>query len=45
MAAEKEGPSPPEFVSTHPADQTRIRQIQEWMPEAMAFYQQANTAG
>lgn len=27
---------PPEFFSTHPADETRIRQLQAWMNEAKA---------
>jgi predicted Zn-dependent protease len=30
--------APPEFLSTHPADETRIRQLREYMPEAMAYY-------
>ena len=30
---------PPEFVSTHPSHGTRIRQIEQWMPEAMQYYQ------
>jgi predicted Zn-dependent protease len=38
MAAGKQGGGPPEFMSTHPSDATRIRQIQEWMPEALALY-------
>lgn len=28
----------PEFLSTHPSDVTRIRQIQAWIPEAMKQY-------
>ena len=28
--------NPPEFFSTHPADETRIRQLQGWMNEARA---------
>jgi predicted Zn-dependent protease len=37
MAADKEG-APPEFLSTHPSDETRIRKIQEAIPEAMEYY-------
>jgi predicted Zn-dependent protease len=29
---------PPEFLSTHPSGETRIRQIREWLPEAKAEY-------
>jgi len=29
---------PPEFLSTHPSDQTRIKNLNEWMPEAMKYY-------
>lgn len=34
----KEKSKPPEFLSTHPADETRIREIQKWLPEAMSYY-------
>ena len=27
-----------EFLSDHPSDATRIKQIQEWMPEALKYY-------
>jgi predicted Zn-dependent protease len=27
--------SPPQFLSTHPAHESRIRKINEWMPEAL----------
>jgi predicted Zn-dependent protease len=36
--AEKGGASPPEFLSTHPSDETRVRQIREALPEAMQYY-------
>ncbi len=39
MAASKEGPAPPELLSTHPADATRIRNIRKSIPEAMSYYQ------
>ncbi len=38
MADMKNGQAPPEFLSTHPSDDTRIRQIREWLPEAMKYY-------
>jgi predicted Zn-dependent protease len=38
MAADKKGGAPPEFLSTHPSDETRIRKIQEAIPEAMQYY-------
>jgi predicted Zn-dependent protease len=31
-------PRPPEFLSTHPAPETRIRQIEAWIPEALQYY-------
>ncbi len=38
MAKLKGGAAPPEFLSTHPSDQTRIRKIREQIPEAMRYY-------
>jgi predicted Zn-dependent protease len=39
MAKIKEGgSSPPEFLSTHPSDETRITQIKQWLPDAMKYY-------
>jgi len=38
MAAQKGGASPPELLSTHPSDQTRIRRIEALIPEAMGYY-------
>jgi predicted Zn-dependent protease len=35
--ASKSG-KPPEFLSTHPSEATRITQIEAWMPEAMTYY-------
>jgi predicted Zn-dependent protease len=37
MAAGKKG-APPEFLSTHPSDEMRIRKIREALPEAMQYY-------
>jgi metalloendopeptidase OMA1, mitochondrial len=33
------GDRPPEFLSTHPSEGTRIERLQELMPEALAIYQ------
>lgn len=39
MAAAKEGGgAPPEWMSTHPADETRIKNLQALIPEAMKYY-------
>lgn len=35
------GNSGPEFMSTHPSDQNRIKKIRENMPEALKYYQGA----
>jgi predicted Zn-dependent protease len=32
------GEKPPEFLSTHPSDATRIQNIQRVMPEALSYY-------
>jgi predicted Zn-dependent protease len=39
--AQAGGSQPAEFLSTHPSHGTRIKQLQEWMPEALGYYQQA----
>ncbi|WP_037314921.1 M48 family metallopeptidase [Salegentibacter sp. Hel_I_6] len=36
MAAASNGQAPPEFLSTHPSNQTRINNLQQWAPEAKA---------
>jgi len=33
-----------EFLSDHPSDATRIKQIQGWMPEALQYYKPATSA-
>jgi predicted Zn-dependent protease len=38
MAAQNKGGTPPEFLSTHPTDQTRIQEIKNRIPEAMKYY-------
>lgn len=43
MAAASEG-APPEFMSTHPAHDTRIADLKGWMSEAMPIYQHAPKA-
>jgi predicted Zn-dependent protease len=40
MAANAGGKKPPEFLSTHPSDETRIKQIEQWLPEALSHYKQ-----
>jgi predicted Zn-dependent protease len=36
--ASKGRPRPPEFLSTHPSHETRIQQIESWIPEALRHY-------
>ncbi|WNM57442.1 M48 family metallopeptidase [Candidatus Nitrospira allomarina] len=43
MAAASDG-APPEFLSTHPAHETRIADLTKWMPEAMELYRKAPKA-
>lgn len=43
MAATSDG-APPEFLSTHPAHETRIADLTKWMPEAMVLYEKSPKA-
>ncbi len=42
MSEQSGGGAPPEFMSTHPAHETRIQQLNEAIPEALKYYQQSN---
>jgi predicted Zn-dependent protease len=39
MSKVQQDGKPPQFLSTHPSDETRINQIRQWLPEAQKFYQ------
>ena len=39
--AAKRSQRPPEFMSTHPSETTRIKQIEAWLPEALTYYRPA----
>jgi predicted Zn-dependent protease len=38
MEAGQRGAGPSEFLSPHPSGATRIKQLQQWMPEALQYY-------
>ncbi len=38
MASQSKGEAPPEFLSTHPAHETRINDLNAQIPEAMKYY-------
>ena len=38
MSAQKSGAAPPEFLSTHPSDSTRISDMRKLISEAMKYY-------
>jgi predicted Zn-dependent protease len=45
MDQASQGQQPIEFMSTHPPHGTRIQQLEQHLPQAMSFYQQAQAAG
>ena len=38
MASAATGKSPPQFLSTHPSHETRIRDLKKWLPDAEKIY-------
>ncbi len=42
MQAKSGGGAPPEFLSTHPSGDTRINNLNKWMPDAMKHYEKSN---
>lgn len=38
MAAQSQGGQPPQFLSTHPSHETRIKDLNKWLPNAMKYY-------
>lgn len=38
MSAQGGGQAPPELLSTHPSDETRMRDLEAFMPEALKYY-------
>lgn len=45
MGAASKGQQPPEFLSTHPSHQTRIQDLERYMPDAMSSYELAKSRG
>jgi len=41
MAQQNNGQAPPEFMSTHPSDESRIATIREELPEALGYYKKS----
>lgn len=42
MKAASNGQAPPEFLSTHPANDTRIKDLKKWIPEAERYQKKVN---
>jgi len=42
QAASSGGSRPPEFLSTHPSEGSRIAQLKKYLPEAMKYYKPVN---
>lgn len=42
MSALSGGQAPPEFLSTHPASETRVKDLEALMPEALKYYKEGN---
>ncbi len=40
MAAAADDNKPPEFLSSHPGDESRIEQLKKYMPEALNYYKE-----
>ncbi len=38
MISMNTGQKPPEFLSTHPSDERRVQQLNNWIPEALKYY-------
>lgn len=45
MAKAKDGQAPPEFLSTHPSNQSRIENLRSRLDEVMPLYRQARAQG
>lgn len=41
MAQQNKGQGPPEFMSTHPSNESRIARIREELPEALRYYKKS----
>lgn len=43
MSSASGGGAPPEFMSTHPSHGTRVRDLTNWIPEAMPLYEHSES--